>query len=284
MGQSISVANTSVTQNSLFDIYNSSETNCVSFTNNTLKNLNFVVTSSTIPGGITVDQTGSANASCIIDNQIENVSQQIFENLQTSQAEPGKAGLLGLGIAVQVSNATTVQDIEAAIKTSINNLCSAQTTNLGENYNFIITSSEVGEINVTQNGSAQADCVVTNLAKINAQSKAINETTAAAGGDRGLIATIITVIIIITILTLIVGFASKLFKKPATVPAAGACLPYPCDALSGKEYTTCAAAIPFDANVYCAPTLTSTTPVSTTVAVPAAAPVVSTAPSGAVVA
>jgi Fe-S cluster assembly iron-binding protein IscA len=254
MGSSISVSSNQVQQDSLFQLTQTNSNTCQAFTNNSLKNLNIAISASNIPQGITISQTAETTADCYISSNLDSISQQVLDNIQNNTASAEKAGFLGLGIGIQVTSSTTKQDISTAIEQSITNLCSAESNNLIENVNITISQSEVGQIQVVQSGSAHSQCVINNLAAINAQAQAQSESTTTAGGSKGLIATVVTIIIIIAIITLVVGFTGKaLKKKPSTTAATTQCIEYPCDNLSGQAYIDCSTRTPFDANVYCAP-------------------------------
>ena len=252
MGPALSASRSQVEADSLFSLINRNETSCTAFTSNNLSNINFNVSGSTIPQGITISQTGTSSASCIIDNNVSIISQQVFDALQNTSADTGRKGLLNLGIQVNLSSSSTITDIEAAIESSITNLCSAETSNLGTNFNFNISNSSVGEIVVEQNADAQSSCVISNLSYLNAYSQQMIEQNTNAGGKRdgAIIGLVVFVVIVVAVISLL-GALLGGFGKKKTEEAG--CLPYPCDLKSGADYVQCANDIPFDPTLYCPP-------------------------------
>lgn len=248
MGVGYSVSRNRVVASSMVDILNTTTTDCVAFTQNTLEGLNIVISSSTV-GNISFVQQATATADCLITNNISSIAENYLTNLQESGADAGRGrGLSNIGgIQVALSTATTQIELETAITNAIVNNCSATAENTIQNINITISNSGVGDIELIQQGDAKTTCVATNLALVQAYIDLQNQSTSNAGGEGG--GGLITLIVVTIIIVVIIGAITALLSS---IGGGGRdCTPYPCDALEGGDYTACKERLPYDPTVHC---------------------------------
>lgn len=258
LGASFNAARSRIEQSSNIQLLSRNETGCTSYTSNVISNYGLNISGSSIQD-ITIAQSGTSSADCIINNNITAVSSQLFDALQNTTAASDRGGILNVGVQVDLSSSTTVTDIEAAIETSIRNLCSAETSNLATNFNWNISNSSVGNITISQNADAASSCVISNLSYLNAYSQQMIQQNTNAGGKRdgAIIGLVIFVVIVVAVISLL-GALLGGFGKTKTEEAG--CLPYPCDLKSGADYVQCAKDIPFDPTLYCPPMIPTAAP------------------------
>jgi hypothetical protein len=265
MGAQVSTSiNTSI-QRSTNDFIQSSKNSCTTVAKNNVNNVVFMIDTSNL-GTVGIKQTASTNSACIFSTNLDAVSKNIFSTVNQAGSE---TRLLQLGVAVNTSVNYSEQDIKTAITQSIDNLCSAQSTNNTTNIVFGITNSNVEEAIIEQNADATAACLITNLAKIDALNQLQADNTAAATPySRGKLLIILAVVGGIILLT-----TSVLGIIPSVVGAKknGDCDATSCAGTIGVEYDTCK----IDYPTACAPP--ALPPPLTPV--PAVAPVSAPAPS-----
>ena len=201
MGAQASTAiNTSI-QRSTNEFLQRNDNSCISRAANNVNNVVFIVDGSSIDK-IGISQYASTTASCTITNNLDAVSKNVLSAVNQAGAETKR---LQLGIAINTTVNVSEQEVKNAITQTITNLCSAESINNTDNVVFAITNSNVKEAIIEQNASAQASCMITNLAKIDAQSQLDVENDANSGGRGKLIIILAVVGGVILLTTAVLG-------------------------------------------------------------------------------
>lgn len=150
-------------------------------------------------GNITFNQTCAANAQCAINNEIDNLitlTQGLLQGNTTS------ASLFPNFGSVNSNNAS--QSISNQVKNIISNSCTANVDQVQANNLVYARNSTTGDIAFTQNGNANANCIMNNIARakvnLNQEASQSNTVGLAFGGIIGLIILIIIVVVIISAL------------------------------------------------------------------------------------
>lgn len=143
---------------------------------------------------------------------MNNTVQSVLESLQSlKQKNATEANMFGGGfnhMSMQLN--LSDQELENRVKQIMNTLCNADVDNLQSDNMVYARNSTTGNITFEQNGNAQADCIMTNLAvaKANLQQQADQSNSTVAGGTAAIIA-----FMIIAVVGAILAYMSKRDKK-----------------------------------------------------------------------
>jgi hypothetical protein len=184
-------------QTTLNQVYQTANQSCVASCSN-VQSGNTVFLDGSTTGNITFDQTCSASASCTINTTLDNLVTQL-QQAQQSNANTSTlfGGLNMMSLASNVSNQSTTNQVQQIMNT----VCQADVNNLQSDNMVYARNSTTGDIAFVQNGNAQADCIMTNLAiaKADQTQAATQSNTITSGG----IGAMIVIAIIIVALVLI---------------------------------------------------------------------------------
>lgn len=179
-------------QEQLNQTYQEANQSCVASCSN-VQSGNTVFLDGSSTGDITFDQTCTADASCTISTTLENLVAQLQASEQGNETT---ANLFG-GINHMALNSNVLnQSTTNQVKQIMNTICSADVDNLQSNNLIYARNSTTGNIAFTQNGNAQADCIMTNLAiaKADQTQRATQNNSVTAGGTAFFIVIAIIVI------------------------------------------------------------------------------------------
>ena len=210
MGIAASASVSTVVQRAVTTTYQRAQNLCTANCSQLISG-NVIVLDNTTAGDITFTQRCEADASCYMENSLDALVEAFQEAETVADAKPA----FFPGIQVNVSVASTVQEINNELTQIMENLCTADVDqNLQENIVYA-TDSDVGNIGFLQEGNASASCVMENVGRLTAQMRQDGSATAASGGSyAGIIGAVITVVIIIVIIYAIVQFnKNKSTKK-----------------------------------------------------------------------
>lgn len=210
MGIAVSTANTSVIQNAVNTTYQSAQNTCKAECNQTQSGTTIVLTNTTA-GNITFSQKCTASASCYMDNALDAAVQTFQDAKAGSTASPS----LFPGMQLNVTEASTKQDIKNEITQVMTNLCQGAVNQIQTDTIIYATDSTLKDIGFVQDGNANADCVMQNTARLTLQMKQAGSATAKAGGGISIGMIILAVIILVVIMT-VVGKKGK--KNEGEVP------------------------------------------------------------------
>jgi hypothetical protein len=194
-------------QVTLNEVYQQSEQNCTASCSN-VQSGNTVFLDGTTTGDITFKQVCSASATCVMNNTVESV----LESLQSlKQQNKTEANLFGGGFNhMSVNLNLSEQELNNRVKQIIGTNCEAVVDNLQSDNLVYARNSTTGNITFEQNGNAQADCIMTNLAiaKANLKQQADQSNSTVAGGTAALI-----MFALIAIAGAVLAYMSKKDKK-----------------------------------------------------------------------
>tara|TARA_R110001632_G_scaffold118753_1_gene231224 strand:+ start:2314 stop:3069 length:756 start_codon:yes stop_codon:yes gene_type:complete len=196
MGNLLSAQANENRQRTLNEVYQTSDQTCQATCVN-VQSGNTIFLDGTVSGDITFKQECSVDATCMMDNTIE----QVLESLQESQQQNAtEASMFGGGFNIGTVNLNlSDQEIENQVRQALNTVCRADVNNLQENNMVYARNSNTGDITFEQSGNAEADCLMTNMAIAKAnlsQANVQSNTTAATMGAFG---TVIFIIIALAV-------------------------------------------------------------------------------------
>ncbi len=178
---------------------------------NTESNVSVDIINSIIGGDVDLSQTCSTNGSCMIGSMMDATSDIYFKAANSSSA--GNAvGLFPWMINYDSSSATSRQDISQSIQQSSSENCNIGSYNDYNDISILAENSTIGgNIEVSQQGSVQGQCQLTNSMSAAAYATGLADNTAQSGKDKksslGLSnAAMIVIGIILTIVLLIISF------------------------------------------------------------------------------
>lgn len=194
-------------QKTLNDVYQKSEQTCSASCSN-VQSGNTVFLDGTTSGDITFKQVCSASASCVMNNTVQSVLEALQSLKQKNKTE---ANMFGGGFNhMSVNLNLSDQELENRVKQIVSSNCTADVDNLQSDNMVYARNSTTGNITFEQNGNAQADCIMTNLAiaKANLQQQADQSNSVVAGGTAAILA-----FMIIAVVGAFLAYMSKKNKK-----------------------------------------------------------------------
>jgi len=164
-------SNQSTSSEALLDqtnnLYESSSTACIGTCNAIQTSPTIVLNNTTVGGSIDITNKCEASASCVmqstLDSQVENIMSSISKQQNiTTQLLP---------IAFDFQNKNTSSEIKQNITNNITQtmqaVCQATDNTLQSNPTIVGSNATVGgSLTLTNEGSANANCTITNLARI----------------------------------------------------------------------------------------------------------------------
>lgn len=161
-----------------------------------LQSGNVVFLDGTTSGDITFQQQCTANAKCLVDNNIQavfDVAQELKQNNVTEASLFPNFGSINLNLADQ--------EIRNQIESIISNSCTADVNQVQSNNMVYARNSSTGDISFLQEGNAVADCIISNaaIAEINMRQEGDQGNTISGSVLGGIIAAIIVIVIVVVI-------------------------------------------------------------------------------------
>lgn len=204
MGAAVSTSTSSNIQNTVNNTYQSAKSACTADCNQTISGNTIVLTNSKA-GNVNFTQKCTADASCYMTNAVD----QAVAQYQAAKVSASASPALFPGIQVNTSIASNKQDITNNLTQVLETICKADVNQTIQNNIIYATDSTLGNIGFTQEGNANAKCVMENSARLQLQIKQEGEVTAKAGGTSSLIALIVAVVVVI----IIIGIVMRAMKK-----------------------------------------------------------------------
>ena len=201
---SISTTVTNQTQNILNTTYQSASNSCTANCVN-IQQGQVIVLNNTTAGNITFTQQCTADASCYMTNALD----AAVANYQKLNTTVGASPAFFPGLQVNTTVASTTQDITNQLTQVMNNLCNGAVSNAQIGQIIYATDSTLQNISFVQNGSAQADCVMENTARLQLQNQQVGDLTAKSGSQNSLIAAIVAAVVILIVIVVV----SRVLKK-----------------------------------------------------------------------
>lgn len=200
MGAALSVSDASNIQTAVNQTYQSAKNTCTADCNQTISG-NVIVLDNSKAGNITFTQKCTADASCYMNNAIE----QAVTTFQGANVAADASPALFPGIQVNVSKSSNQQDIKNALTQVLENICQSTVNQAATNNIVYATDSTLGNIGFVQDGNAKADCIMENTARMTLQMKQQGDATAKAGGGISIGAGIVGLIILVVIIIVVAG-------------------------------------------------------------------------------
>lgn len=204
MGAALSVSTVDATQKITNTTYQKAQNACTA-TCNQLISGNVIVLDNTKAGDITFTQRCVGDASCYMNNALE----QVVDVYQELEAEAKASPSLFPGIQVNISDTTTNQEIRTELTQIMENLCTADVNQTVQDNIIYATDSEVQNIGFLQEGNAAARCVMENAGRLQLQVQQKGKATASAGGGASFIAAIIMAVIVVVIVIAVIRAMRK---------------------------------------------------------------------------
>jgi len=187
-----------VSQEQLNETYQEANQSCVASCSN-VQSGNTIFLDGSTTGNITFDQTCTANASCSISTTLDNLVTQLQA---ADQSNANTSTLFGGLNAMSIATNISVQDTKNQIKQIMNTICNANVDNLQSNNMIYARNSTTGNIAFTQNGNAQADCIMKNIAIAKAdQTQKATQSNAITAGGMGIFIVIAMIIIVLALIS-----------------------------------------------------------------------------------
>lgn len=206
MGASLTRSKTEVINDVVNQTYQEARNECNADCNQIISGNTIILDGSTA-GDVNFTQRCEANANCYMDNALE----QLVENIQLGTAEAdATAPLLPFGFSITEAEARVENKIRNEMVQVLTNICQADVTQKITDNIVFATDSTLGNIGFTQEGSATAECVMKNAARMKAANRQEGRATASAGNlFGGLIGIIMLVVVIVIVIGIIRGAKKK---------------------------------------------------------------------------
>jgi len=190
---------------------------CSASCSNDMDNNTYVI-SGKINGDVNISQTCKGNANCIVQQQLDAIAQQTATNSTSNTNQSGLPKFFSLD-ANTVSNVTAVK---SKLEQYVNNECRTVVSNLSKNSTFIVRSDAdiSGNVNISQNGDAAAQCAMVTAAKLQSIANGVNTSTASNGSVSAGAAT--TLIILGIVFFIVAAVAIFIFVSVYFGPELGA--------------------------------------------------------------
>jgi len=137
-------------------------------------------------GGVTLSQYCVADANCLFNDSITGVADIVLNATTSAKAQNAAAALFN-SANVDVSNATTIQDMRSSVTNAVTQNCNVNTLNQIQDVTILAENSDVsGDISINQTGSGTAGCTL--IATMTAEAYASGDATTSAlsGGGKKL--------------------------------------------------------------------------------------------------
>jgi hypothetical protein len=249
MGPKLSTSKSSSVQETQIEQYQSVENQCVT---NVVQTMSVAIKVEGSADKIYIRQsTGQIDSYCYFNNNLTMIANLYQEALRISNTSTDAGrGLAALGIQINVSEDSSIQEIEAALRQSFNNVCQTNVENRSDI--LVEVGGDLGEFLFEQTAEGvQTQCVAENLAKMEAQlTQYIEQQTSTGGQSRGIMMTIIIIVVVIVILVAVVGLVFSLLKGKKEKKTCTD-IPKQCATLSGDAMKKCLLAQPIPKLPYC---------------------------------
>jgi len=207
MGSSIEQS-LQLTQQVNNNILNSSKASCTTECKN-ISQGNTIIISGTTLRSFNFDQSCQLTSVCSINSELDTSVDNILKSLSEQKAGTEK-GLLGISLSWnQISNRNQVEQIVTTTISNINETsCQTSSINIFDN-NFIFfqNSTVQGDIQFSQTGNVNSNCMLNNISRIQVQNQLASENkqTATIGSGLGLIIAIIILLIAVFLIVKLLG-------------------------------------------------------------------------------
>jgi high-affinity nickel permease len=198
MGASLGININVAKQMSTNEIYQSSFSICSASCQNLSEDEKYIINNSSIVGDLNLSQKCNAEALCVMKTNLEAIAAQQLE-AQSSVTTLSPGGLFNWTYGANTN--VTSQTLENTYSQTINNLCQAEASNYRSGtLLYINDSSVVGDVDLSQSGSAQSQCAIENTASASVvQSSETEISTFTKSGSVLIILSIVTAIILVTL-------------------------------------------------------------------------------------
>lgn len=228
MGASLSVSNADVTNKAINTTFQTASNACNADCSQTISGVDIILNNSTT-GNITFTQKCTVDASCAMTNALEQVVSAY--QLATAKAD-AQSPILPIGFQVNLSNASTKNEITSALTQVLDNQCKSDINQTIKTILIYATNSSTGDIGYLQEGDAKARCVMDNSARMQLSISQTGSATATSGSTFG---GLIGLIILIVIIMAVIGAVSKARKDQQANQQAEANNP---NSQSNKQFDT----------------------------------------------
>ena len=236
MGINVSKSQQENINNSYYGVTNVANQTCLANVSNSLSDVTLILNGDF--GDVSIVQSAEADVNCIMDSNIDLIAQTLIDQAQDNLAKTG-VGILPitpLGFNISVSSQTNATDLGIELKNNIYQICSSTVENRIDNVLINIVGS-ADSVTVGQSGNANSECVLTNLAKLDAQTQVNQSNQNTSGGRTSLLTVAIVFIIAVAIIIALVVILRVLLggrKKGKGGEAEDIC-----ESLTGEAKATC---------------------------------------------
>lgn len=187
--------------NTANNLYENSSSVCISscdasFTGNTV-----VISGVDVNGNINLTNQCEASASCVMQSQLDGQIQNIMSASANQSNITEQLFPFYIGFQNKSNSITIQENITNNVTQVLQSICQATDNTLVSNNTIVATNSRVGgDLNITNQGSSNADCTINNLTRIslfNQQTATTNQTAKDAN--------ILGVIFIAIVIILVIG-------------------------------------------------------------------------------
>jgi len=184
MGLSVSTSTSSSEQSANVYMAQQFSGTCNVTCQNVLSGADISLINSTVGGNITVSQTCSTDANCLISSTSDATSDVMFTAANSSNA--GNAQSMWPGsIGISTADSSSRQDIRQNIIQSTNEECNVSSVNQMNNISIFAANSTIGGgISIEQNASTQGQCQLTNSMSAAAYASGMATNDAKSGKDK----------------------------------------------------------------------------------------------------
>lgn len=187
-----------------------------------MKNVTVDIINSDIGGGISLSQTCSTDASCIIGSSTDAVADISFKAKNSSNARNAWS-VMGLDpFNVDTSDSSSRQNIKESINQNTNEKCNISSYDQMDNITIFAANSTIGgDISISQNSSTEGQCRLKNQMTAAAYATGTAQNVSKSGkdkkgeklGEKAEKLKVITYVVIAIVVIVLVIIVSKLISK-----------------------------------------------------------------------
>lgn len=152
---------------------------------NSMSNVTIDIINSTVGGNVTLSQSCSTNASCLIGSSMDATADTTFKATNSANAKNAWSGWSLDPFNADISETDSRQDIKQSINQSTAETCNVSSYNQMNNITIFASNSTIGgDISVSQTASTQGQCQLTNSMSAAAYATGQTQNTATSGKDK----------------------------------------------------------------------------------------------------
>lgn len=213
MGQSFSKTDIDNIYRSQNELVNNASQDCIASQKIGIYNIDLTFENTRV-GDIEFAQQSVVDPVCVFESNVSLVASNIVDQIsEVANNDTGVLPFYPIGIGVDITNIKNEVELENVIRNEIQQLCQFTSDLEISNVTLTFAESKVGDIIFKQEGDVKGQCMLTNLATLQAQANVMQNNDVDNGKVRNLSTIIITVVIIIAVIVVFVALLGAIRGK-----------------------------------------------------------------------